>query len=159
MPDWAGGSYDGKIRIPVGGLTIIQEAAGLLGILVHEMAHAFLHRMAPQGLPLWFNEGIATTFQGWDPVKIRAWFTQHPPEGLATLSDVDRGLRGHGASVEAAYAAARLTIADMEDLRGFGAVRRIIAGVGEGRPFAEVFLEEMRLEIFEFEERWRKGLQ
>ena len=41
MPDWAGGAYDGKIRIPVGGLTTVQEAAGLLGILVHEMTHAF----------------------------------------------------------------------------------------------------------------------
>jgi tetratricopeptide (TPR) repeat protein len=159
MPDWAGGSNDGKIRIPVGGLKTIQEAAGLLGILVHEMAHAFLHRMAPQGLPLWFNEGIATTFQGWDPVKIRAWFTQHPPEGLTTLSDVDRRLRGRGASVEAAYAAARLAGAEMEELRGFGAVRRIIGGVGQGRPFAEVFLEEMRLEVPEFEERWQKVLQ
>ena len=158
-PDWAGGAYDGKIRVPVGGLKTVEEAAGLLNILVHEMTHAFLHRMAPQGLPLWFNEGIATTFQGWDPVKIRAWFSQHPPEGLATLSDVDRGLRGRGVSVDAAYAAARLAIAEMEDLRGFGAVRRIIGGVGEGRPFAEVFLEEMRLEVPEFEERWARGLR
>jgi hypothetical protein len=159
MPDWAGGAYDGKIRIPVGGLANVQEATGLLSILIHEMTHAFLHRMAPQGLPLWFNEGIATTFQGWDAVKIRAWFAEHPPEGLASLADVDRALRGRGGSVDAAYAAARLAVADLEELRGFGAVRRLIAGVGAGRPFAEVFLDEMRLEVAEFEERWAEGLR
>lgn len=159
MPDWAGGAYDGKIRIPVGGLSTLQEAAGLLGILVHEMAHAFLHRMAPEGLPRWFNEGLATTFQGWDPAAVRAWLANHPPEGIATLADVDRGLVGRGASVDAAYAAARLAVAEMEELRGAGAVRRVIAGVGEGRPFAEVFSEEMRLEVPEFEERWAKGLR
>ena len=159
MPDWAGGAYDGKIRIPVGGLATLQEASGLLGILVHEMAHAFLHRMAPEGLPRWFNEGIATSFQGWDPEAVRAWVANHPPEGIATLADVDRGLLGRGASVDAAYAAARLAVAEMEELRGAGAVRRVIAGVGEGRPFAEVFSEEMRLEVAEFEERWAKGLR
>jgi tetratricopeptide (TPR) repeat protein len=158
-PDWAGGAYDGKIRVPVGGLKTVEEAAGLLNILVHEMTHAFLHRMAPLGLPLWFSEGLATAFQGWDPGKIRAWFAEHPPEGLATLSDVDRALRGWGGNVQAAYAAARLALADLEELRGFGAVRRIIVGVGEGQPFAETFRDEMRLEVAEFEERWARGLR
>jgi tetratricopeptide (TPR) repeat protein len=159
MPDWAGGAYDGKIRIPVGGLTTVQEASGLLDILVHEMTHAFLHRMAPQGLPLWFNEGVATAFQGWDPEQIRTWFAEHPPEGLASLAGVERALRGGGGSVHAAYAAARLAIAELEEMRGFGAVRGVIAGVGEGRPFAEVFLDEMRVEVAEFEERWARTLR
>jgi hypothetical protein len=161
LPDWAGGAYDGKIRIPVGGLTDVEEAAGLPGILVHEMTHAFLHRMAPQGLPLWFNEGIATAFQGWEAPAARAWLAAHPGEAelLTTLDDVDRTLRDRGGSVTAGYAAARLAVAEIEDLRGFAAVRRIVAGVGEGRPFAEVFREEMRLEVGEFEERWAKGLR
>jgi len=80
-PEWAGGLYDGKIRIPVGGLTTAEEAVGLQSVLVHEMTHAFLFRMAPVGLPLWFNEGLATAFQGWDVGKIRAWFSEHPPRG------------------------------------------------------------------------------
>jgi hypothetical protein len=157
-PDWAGGSYDGKIRIPVGGLTTAEEATGLQNILVHEMTHAFLFRMAPAGLPLWFNEGLATTFQGWDPDKVRAWLAGNPAKGLATLSDVDRTLQGRGGNVTAGYVAARLAINDLEQLRGFGAVRRIIAGVGAGQPFEEVFRDEARMEIAEFQERWRRGL-
>ena len=120
------------------------------------MTHAFLYRMAPAGLPLWFNEGLATTFQGWDTGKIRAYFSEHPPEGLASLADVDRALRGRGGDVTAAYAAARLAIGELEEMRGFGAVRRIIAGVGAGTPFAEVFRDEARVDVAEFEDRWRR---
>lgn len=158
-PDWAGGLYDGKIRIPVGGLTTVEEAAGLHSVLIHEMTHAFLYRMAPAGLPLWFNEGLATAFQGWGSAEIRAYFSEHPPEGLASLDDVDQGLRGRRGSVTAAYAAARLAIGDLEEMRGFAAVRRIIAGVGAGGAFAEVFRDEARVEVAEFEDRWRRSLR
>jgi tetratricopeptide (TPR) repeat protein len=158
-PDWAGGLYDGKIRIPVGGLTTVEEAEGLHGLLVHEMTHAFLYRMAPAGLPLWFNEGLATAFQGWDVEKIRAFFSNHPPESLDSLAAVDRTLRGRGGDVTAGYAAARLAISELEEMRGFGAVRRIIAGVGAGGAFAEVFRDEARVDLPEFEDRWRRGLR
>jgi hypothetical protein len=157
-PDWSGGLFDGRvIRIPVGGLSSVEEAAGLLNILTHEMTHAFLYRMAPEGLPLWFNEGLATTFQGWDPAKIRSWFAEHPPAGLATLDDIDRALQGRGGDVTAAYAAARLAIGELEEMRGFGAVRRIIAGVGAGQAFAEVFRDEARLNLAEFQDRLVRG--
>lgn len=157
-PDWSGGLFDGRvIRIPVGGLSTVEEATDLLNILTHEMTHAFLFRMAPEGLPLWFNEGLATTFQGWDPIKIRAWLAEHPPAGLTTLDDVDRALRGRGGDVTAAYGAARLAIGDLEEMRGFGAVRRIIAGVGGGQAFEEVFRDEARLNIPEFQDRWLRG--
>ena len=59
----------------------------------------------------------------------------------------------------AAYAAARLAIGDIEEMRGFGAIRRIIAGVGAGGSFAEVFRDEARVEVAEFEDRWRRGLR
>lgn len=158
-PDWVGGFYDGRIRIPVGGLATVQEAVDLRNVVVHEMTHAFLHRMAPEGLPRWFHEGLATAFQGWEPGQIRSWFSEHPPAGLASLADVDRALAGRGGDVRAAYGAARLALQEIEEARGFGAVRGIIAGVGAGRPFAEAFRDEVRLEVPEFEERWRRALR
>ena len=55
--------------------------------------------------------------------------------------------------------AARLAIGDLEEMRGFGAIRRIISGVGAGGAFAEVFRDEARVEVAEFEDRWRRGLR
>ena len=57
------------------------------------------------------------------------------------------------------YAAALLAISELEEVRGFGAIRRIIAGVGAGGAFAEVFRDEARVDVAEFEDRWRRGLR
>lgn len=56
-PDWSGGLYDGKIRIPVGGLTGMNE--NLRRILYHEYAHVLIRALARDHLPLWLNEGLA----------------------------------------------------------------------------------------------------
>lgn len=56
-PDWAGGVYDGKIRLPLGGIHKISEP--LKAILYHEYAHVLLHFMANRNLPVWLNEGLA----------------------------------------------------------------------------------------------------
>ena len=157
-PHWVGGLYDGKIRVPVGGLESIEEAAGLLGILVHEMTHAFLHRMAPEGLPRWFGEGLATRFQGLEPDEARAWLERHPAPDLATLAALDRALVGRGGDVNAAYAAATLAVAEIVDARGFGAVRRIVGAVGAGMPFGTALEDDGRMTPAELEERWRRGL-
>jgi tetratricopeptide (TPR) repeat protein len=156
-PNWAGGSYDGKIRIPVGGLTNPHEAAALLPILKHELTHAFLHRFAPEGIPLWFNEGLATVFQGATAELARERLAGRPAPRPATLAEVERGLHG-GGDVTAAYLAAALAVLEVIDARGFRAVRGIVDGVGAGRPFDEVFQDEVRLDLQEFQERWRRGL-
>lgn len=57
-PDWSGGLYDGKIRLPVGGIKDV--TAELKAVLYHEYAHVVI-RSLTQGkrVPMWLNEGIA----------------------------------------------------------------------------------------------------
>ena len=56
-PDWSGGLYDGKIRIPVGGLAGMNDH--FRRILSHEYAHVLIRALARHRVPLWFNEGLA----------------------------------------------------------------------------------------------------
>lgn len=56
-PDWAGGLYDGKIRVPVGGLDTVNDR--LRRILYHEYAHVLVHAIARNRVPHWLNEGLA----------------------------------------------------------------------------------------------------
>lgn len=56
-PDWSGGLYDGKIRIPIGGLQGMDE--NLRRILYHEYAHVLIRIIARDYVPLWLNEGLA----------------------------------------------------------------------------------------------------
>lgn len=56
-PDWSGGLYDGKIRIPVGGLASVTPE--LRVVLYHEYAHLLVAQRAGRQVPRWFNEGLA----------------------------------------------------------------------------------------------------
>lgn len=61
-PDWAGGAYDGKIRVPVRGIT--EMTPQLRRILYHEYAHLLLWTLTRGKLPLWLNEGLAQVAEG-----------------------------------------------------------------------------------------------
>lgn len=54
---WAGGLYDGVVRVPVEDLS--KERASLRRVLRHELAHAFVARAGAGRAPGWLNEGLA----------------------------------------------------------------------------------------------------
>jgi len=56
-PSWAGAVNDGKIRVPVSGLSTITP--DLARVLKHELTHSFVHQETLDRCPAWFNEGIA----------------------------------------------------------------------------------------------------
>jgi tetratricopeptide (TPR) repeat protein len=56
-PDWAGAAYDGKIRLPLGGLSRMNDR--LAGVLYHEYAHVLVRFLTNRNAPVWLNEGLA----------------------------------------------------------------------------------------------------
>jgi tetratricopeptide (TPR) repeat protein len=56
-PDWSGGLYDGKIRLPVGGADELSPQ--LKGVLFHEYTHVVVQEMTHGNCPTWLNEGLA----------------------------------------------------------------------------------------------------
>jgi tetratricopeptide (TPR) repeat protein len=56
-PEWAGAVYDGKIRVPLGGVR--QMSPPLKALLYHEYAHVVARFLAKGRVPVWLNEGIA----------------------------------------------------------------------------------------------------
>ena len=65
MPAWSAGAFDGKIRVPVQGVS--QNIDQFDQILVHELTHAMIYAVAPRGVPAWLHEGLAGYFEGRDP--------------------------------------------------------------------------------------------
>ncbi len=69
-PAWAGGSYDGRIRLPVGGA--MRTPADLDRVVIHELVHAIIASAARGGnVPAWVNEGLASHFES----ASHAWVT------------------------------------------------------------------------------------
>jgi hypothetical protein len=56
-PSWSGAVFDGKLRIPINGLTSVTPE--LARVLKHELAHSFIGQLSGGRCPQWLNEGIA----------------------------------------------------------------------------------------------------
>jgi Flp pilus assembly protein TadD len=153
-PGWVAGSYDGKIRVPVGGLTGAADAERLGPILAHELTHAFIRANVPGSLPLWFQEGLAVHFQGMT-AEDALHLLRSGGAVFARLEDVSAALRG-GHAVAAAYAAAALAVAEMVRMDGFWLPRRTLESVAAGTPFPAAFREAAGIDLAEFEENWAR---
>src|SRR5437660_4343808 len=56
-PSWAGALNDGKLRIPIGGLSVINPEVER--VLKHELTHSFVASLGAGRCPTWLNEGLA----------------------------------------------------------------------------------------------------
>jgi len=157
-PLWVAGSFDGKIRVPVRGLASGRDVYRLRPILTHELAHAFIQQMAPRGLPLWFQEGLAKHFEGLPAEHAHSYLERHSGAFPRSLDGLNQGLRGRAGPVQASYLASLLAVRTLIDEEGFWSVRTILESVGRGVPFSSAFAEETRLSLAEFQERWSASL-
>ena len=78
-PDWAAGAYDGRIRMAVDGA--LNNRAALDRVVVHELAHAMVHNLAPRGIPAWLHEGLAVNFEPGE----KPWVQQTLAESAALI--------------------------------------------------------------------------
>jgi tetratricopeptide (TPR) repeat protein len=62
LPSWVGAENDGKIRIPVSGLSSLTPE--LQRVLKHELTHSFVYQATLGRCPTWFNEGLAQLEEG-----------------------------------------------------------------------------------------------
>jgi tetratricopeptide (TPR) repeat protein len=60
-PSWSGAVNDGKLRIPVSGLTTVTPE--LARVLKHELAHSFINQLSAGRCPQWLHEGIAQALE------------------------------------------------------------------------------------------------
>jgi tetratricopeptide (TPR) repeat protein len=61
-PGWVGALNDGRIRVPVQGLT--QLTPELSRVLRHELTHSFVRQKTRANAPTWIQEGIAQWMEG-----------------------------------------------------------------------------------------------
>jgi len=61
-PSWSGAVNDGKLRIPISGITSM--TSDLSRVLKHELTHSFVNQMSGGRCPTWLHEGIAQIEEG-----------------------------------------------------------------------------------------------
>ena len=131
-PAWSAALNDGKLRIPVEGLTGVTSS--LSQVLKHELAHSFIREITRNRCPAWLNEGIAqevearsTSSYGSRLARLYAAQRQVPLSALeggwTNLSSAEAGL---------AYAEGLVAVEYIRDTYGMSDVTRILKRLGEG---------------------------
>jgi hypothetical protein len=132
-PSWISALNDGKLRIPVQGLTGVTPELGR--VLKHELAHSFINQVARGRCPQWLNEGMAQLVE---PKQLPASRGRQLAEMFKTgrqipLSSLERSFLGFS-TIEAVLAYDEsLAAADyIRDTYGISELRRILERIGEG---------------------------
>jgi hypothetical protein len=148
-PDWAGGAYDGQIRMPVRGA--LQNPDDFDRVLTHEFSHALVRTLAPRGVPQWLNEGLAMYFEGGDlSAHVEHARAAAAPHSLVRLERPFSGLDGNGAAL--AYAQSAAAVKRLMDEAGAPAIVGILTDLGRGVPFAEAFQRHANVSYADFQQ-------
>jgi hypothetical protein len=147
-PEWAGGAFDGRIRVPVQGA--LQNPREFERVLSHEFTHALVRSVAPRGVPVWLDEGLAVQFEGGDLSKERDRMRRSTRR--LPLSRLERSFDGlDTGDAGLAYAESAVAVRALLDQAGAPAVINLLDAIGRGTPFDEAFLRTIMISYAEFQ--------
>jgi hypothetical protein len=139
VPDWADGSFDGKIRVREGSLQLAQGQ--LESLLRHEYTHAALATL-PTAVPTWMNEGLAQHFEGEDVARLQRFLARAKSESALLPWERMQGTFVsivEPAQAQVAYAMAALMVRELVDKRGEYALQTLMSRMASGESFDAAF--------------------
>jgi tetratricopeptide (TPR) repeat protein len=131
-PSWAGAINDGKLRIPIRGVTAMNTE--LARVLKHELTHSFLSSLAGGRCPTWLNEGMA---QMMEP-SISSTFAQPLAALFRQRKEIPFSVLEHpfirfsDAQAQVAYAESLSGVEYLRERYGMGEVLRMLRNIGSG---------------------------
>lgn len=140
-PSWVGALNDGRIRIPVQGLTSVTPE--LAHVLKHELTHSFVGQKSHYRAPTWLQEGLAQWMEGKRSGPDAAALVRAASQGftpsLGSLEGSWMGLTGNSASL--AYAWSLAVVESMINRDGMGQVSRLLGRLATA-PSAQDAVQE-----------------
>jgi len=136
-PGWAGALNDGRIRVPVQGLTHLTPQLSLM--LKHELTHSFVRQKTRAAAPTWVQEGLAQWMEGKRsgvnaPVLLQAYDAKQ----AMSLKDLEGPWMQLSNPVAAyAYAWALANIEYIVQVDGMSDVERILDRIAAGSTTEE----------------------
>ena len=157
-PSWAGAIYDGRIKIPAGGIT--EKTSELEKVVFHEYTHAVVRDASKGRAPVWLNEGIAQYEEGRSSAEYSRLLSDVAGTGKVRL----RALEGSfmGLKSDQAQIAYLLSLSATEYIiREFGlfSVRNILENLGKGMGMDEAISTALGLSYADLERSWLASLR
>lgn len=127
-PSWVGALNDGRIRIPVQGLTSVTP--DLARVLRHELTHSFIGQKTRGRAPVWLQEGVAQWMEGARVGSVAALLetvNQGKTPDLASLEGSWMGFPTDAATLDYAWSLA--TVEGMVAAGGISDVDRLLEAI------------------------------
>ena len=159
-PGWAGAIYDGRIKIPIGGVT--SRTSLLERVLFHEYTHALVHRLSKGRAPVWLNEGIAQHEEGAaneniNQILVHQIARSEKPIPLRPFEGSFMGYNNMQASV--AYSVSLSATTYIINEFGMSAVKRILENLGEGKTIEEAVSSSLYISYEDLQSNWFMSLK
>ena len=139
-PDWTGGIYDGRIKLPSRGVED-GDGAVLERTLRHEYGHVLVNQLSHGRAPVWLNEGVAIWCEEERDGEREDWadrtlsgqvlFPLRELEGSFTHLPADR--------VHVAYAQSYLAVRNLVERSSGRDTRALLAALGDGKNLDDAF--------------------
>jgi hypothetical protein len=158
-PGWSGGIYDGKIRIPIGGIE--QETPALRRLLFHEYTHAAVRALTPH-VPTWLNEGLAQHFEGRVLTEGQRQMLRKAQQSgsLPPLSALERSFMALGDQQAGyAYLVSLSAVQYQIDQFGMYRVRMVLDELAAGSDTQRAIESALLVSLDDFERGWRRSLE
>lgn len=131
-PTWSGAINDGKLRIPISGLSSMTSE--LAHVLKHELAHSFITQLSGGRCPPWLHEGIAQLLEpkslGGGGHQLSLLFKAQHNIPLNALEGSFQ--RFSGAEAYVAYAESLAAVSYINDSYGLSDIQRILQLLSQG---------------------------
>lgn len=160
VPQWSGGLYDGKIRIPLPSSSA--DVSSIENIVLHEYVHAVVGDITGGNCPQWFNEGLAefqtAKFSVGDPlVAIRSSVKKNR---LIPWTRLNVQFQNPSASTaQLAYDQAHSVVSYLDARYGFWRIRNVLDALAVGEDFGSALKKEFKISPEKLEENWRRWLE
>jgi len=156
-PSWSSAIYDGKIKIPAGG--IVEKTRALEAVIFHEYTHALTHRLAAGRAPVWLDEGLAQYEEGKRSAGSADRLARIAGSGQAGLRSIEGSFMGYDA--ERAHRAYLLSLSATEYIiREFGldSTTAILKAIGSGASLEDAIFSVLYLSYGDLEKSWLEAL-
>jgi len=143
-PGWAGALNDGRIRVPVQGLTDVNSE--LSRVLRHELTHSFIQQKTHGRAPIWIQEGVAQWMEGKRSDENAGVLVQVYEQGQAApLGRLEGSWMGLPNDIARyAYAWALANVEYLVETQGIGDLERILERIAAGGSTEQALKEVLR---------------
>ena len=158
-PNWTGGVYDGRIKLPSRGVED-GDGAVLERTLRHEYGHVLVNQLSRGHTPVWLNEGVAIWCEEERDGDRNEWaFRTLAGQVLFPLRELEGSFtRLPPERVQVAYAQSYLAVQSLVAHSGGHGMRELLTALGDGKSLDEAFRSVYSRNLAGFESEFIKEL-